>query len=375
MSNKGKEPYHIGISGSYGGMNLGDEAILQAIITQLRASIPVKITVFSRNSEDTLQRHTVESAVPVRNLLRHEIIPHLEKLDLFILGGGGILFDGEAEVFLREVTLAHELKVPVMIYAISAGPIRQRAVKEMVRNALNSAAAVTVRDREARRLLEDIGVEHEITVTADPALLLKPERLAAGSSLKREIAGDRRLIGISVREPGPAAPDIDIDSYHNLLANAADYMVDRFNAEVVFIPMERRMLDMQHSHAVIAKMLRPQHATVLKKEYTAGQLLALMKQLDFAVGMRLHFLIFAALQNVPFVPLPYSSKVLGFLEDFQMEMPPIQLVNAGRLIAHIDHSWDSRNSLRSRIKRVLPDIQKRARETNRIMLRILRGDQ
>jgi hypothetical protein len=57
---------------------------------------------------------------------------------------------------------------------------------------------------------------------------------------------------MSVREPGSAAPDLDEDHYHTLLANAADYMVDRLDADIVFVPMERRMLDMQHSHAVIA---------------------------------------------------------------------------------------------------------------------------
>jgi polysaccharide pyruvyl transferase CsaB len=373
MRKKERKPYRIGISGSYGGMNLGDEAILQAIIARIRNTMPAEITVFSRNPEDTLRRHPVEGAVPVRNLLRSEVLPEIEKLDLFILGGGGILFNGEAEIFLREVLLAHELGVPVMIYAVSAGPLRQRSVKEIVRQALHAAAAITVRDREAKRLLEDIGVDREIIVTADPALLLKPEPLAGERSLKEELANGRRLIGMSVREPGPAAPDIEIGNYHDLLANAADYMVDRFNADVVFIPMERRMLDMQHSHAVISKMLRPQHASVFKKEYTAGQLLSLIGLCDFAVGMRLHFLIFAALQNIPFVPLPYSAKVLGFLDEFQMEIPPIQLVNAGRLIAHIDQSWDSRDSLRSRIKRFLPALQQRALQTNDIALSILQG--
>jgi polysaccharide pyruvyl transferase WcaK-like protein len=43
----------IGISGSYGGFNLGDEAILQSMIAQVRRTIPAEITVFSRNPDDT----------------------------------------------------------------------------------------------------------------------------------------------------------------------------------------------------------------------------------------------------------------------------------------------------------------------------------
>ena len=62
--------------------------------------------------------------------------------------------------------------------------------------------------------------------------------------LKREgLDGRRRLIGMSVREPGSAAPDIDETHYHALLANAADFMVDRLDADMVFVPMERSVLD------------------------------------------------------------------------------------------------------------------------------------
>ena len=65
----------IGISGSYGGMNLGDEAILDGIVKQLRATIPVDIIVFSRNPSDTLARHKIEHAVPVRELEREKRLP------------------------------------------------------------------------------------------------------------------------------------------------------------------------------------------------------------------------------------------------------------------------------------------------------------
>ena len=93
----------IGISGSYGGMNLGDEAILEGILGQLRATVPADVTVFSRNPEDTLARHKVERAISTRSLTRREMVPEIEQLDLFILGGGGILYDRDAEEYLREV--------------------------------------------------------------------------------------------------------------------------------------------------------------------------------------------------------------------------------------------------------------------------------
>jgi polysaccharide pyruvyl transferase CsaB len=366
-----KEVFRVGISGSYGGLNLGDEAILQVIITELSRTLPVEFTVFSRNSEDTRTRHAVGRVIPVRELSRGEVIPEIERLDLLIVGGGGILFDAEAAAFLREATLAQEAGVPVMLYAIGAGPLDQPATRELVGNCLQGAQAITVRERRARQLLEDVGVRQEIRVTADPAFLLEAEPLPP-DALKQESLEDRsRLVGVSVREPGVAAPDIDEKHYHALLANAADYMVDRLDADLVFVPMEHNVLDVQHSHRVIGQMAYARRATVLKGEYTPGQMLSLVGQFDFVVGMRLHFLIFAALQRVPFVALPYASKVMGLLEAFEMAAPPMQQVNAGQLIAHIDRSWDLRNDLRNRMGRVVASLQERARENNAIACQLL----
>src|SRR5205085_10805781 len=163
--------------------------------------------------------------------------------------------------------------------------------------------------------------------------------------------------------PGAAAPDLDPNVYHALLANAADFMVDRFDAEIVFVPMERSVLDSQHSHAVIAKMLRAQRARVLNGQFTSGQLLSLMGHSSFAVGMRLHFLVFAALRSVPFVALPYAGKVTGFLEDLELPTPPLNLVNPGRLCAHLDQSFDDRRALKALLAKNVPLLQERSRQT------------
>jgi polysaccharide pyruvyl transferase CsaB len=371
----GKDLYRVGITGSYGGLNLGDEAILQAMIAQLRKDVPqLEITVFSRDAEDTKRRHQVERVVPVRKLSRAEVLPEVERLDLLILGGGGILYDADARTYLREVMLAREKHVPVMAYAIGAGPLTHAAVQSAIREALSDVDVVTVREKSAHRALEEAGLHREVVVTADPALLLKPEPLPRGILKHEGLEGRRRLVGMSVREPGVAAPDLDEKVYHALLANAADFMVDRWNANVVFVPMERSVLDTQHSHAVIAKMLRAQRATVLKGEYTPGQILTWMKRFDFALGMRLHFLIFAAIQGTPFVALPYAGKVSGFLEALDLPAPPLNLVNAGRLIAYLDESWDRRRSMRTHIAEKLPALQERARETHRIAVQLLTGE-
>jgi polysaccharide pyruvyl transferase CsaB len=363
--------YQVGISGSYGGLNLGDEAILQSIIAQLRASVDVEITVFSRNAPDTRKRHHVERVIESRKLTRVEVAPEIKRLDLFILGGGGIFFDKEIDIFLRDLEIAQQNDVPSMVYAVGAGPLYNENSRRRVRETLSKVDIITVREREAKRILEDVGVQHEILATADPAFLLEPEPLPKNALRLEQVHGRRPMVGISVREPGPAAPDIDPNFYHGLVANAADFIISRLEADVIFVPMERQVLDVQHSHAVIAKMLRPQHAWVLKGNYSSGQVLSFVDNFCFTIGMRLHFLIFSALQGVPFVPLPYASKVSGLLENMHIPMPPLSEVDSGLVNAYIDKAWDERNTIKNRIGELLPKFKRLAAENNRLAVELL----
>lgn len=363
--------FKIGISGSYGGLNLGDEAILESIVSRIRNSVDAEITIFSRNAEDTQRRYKVERVVPVRKLGRKEVQPEIERLDLLIIGGGGILYDVDARTYLREAGIAHEKGVPYMIYGVGAGPLNDPAARAEVQKALDGAAAVTVRDRPSFRILEDVGVRKEITVTGDPALLLTPEPCPVDVLDQEGIDRKRRLIGMSVREPGVAAPDIREEHYHQLLANTADYLIDRYEAEVVFVPMEWKF-DLHQAHAVGARMVWPNHARLLQGDYSPGQVMTIMKNFEFVVGMRLHFLIFAALQGIPFVALPYAKKVLGFIQELKMEAPPLHYINSGRLIAHVDKAWDQRDRIRAQIAELLPLLKKRASQNNSLMMGLLR---
>lgn len=364
--------FRVGISGSYGGYNLGDEGILQSIVAELRRSVSVEITVFTRDAENTLRRHDVERAVPVRDIVWSEAMAEMERLDLFVLGGGGILYDLAAHKYLREVRIAHEIGVPVMVYAVGVGPLKDSNVQAQVREALDEVAVLTVRERGSRKALEEAGVRKEVRVTADPAFLLEAEPFPDGVVWPDGLLSrDHRVVAMSVREPGGAAPDLHEDAYHALVADAADFIVDRFDADVLFVPMEAGQQDVQHSHAVISRMLQAQRATVLKGDYRPGQILSLMEHFDFAVGMRLHFLMFAAMQGVPFVALPYASKVSGLLQNLGIAVPPIQKVNAGRIIAYIDHFWDNRSTLRRDLKESIHKMKKEARETNRLLVELI----
>jgi polysaccharide pyruvyl transferase WcaK-like protein len=136
--------------------------------------------------------------------------------------------------------------------------------------------------------------------------------------------------------------------------------------------MEAGVLDLQQSYAVLSRMAYARRAMVLRGDYSSNQVLNLVGHAVFAVGMRLHFLIFAALQGVPFVALPYAGKVMGLLQMLDMPALPMEDVNTGQLIAHIDRAWDERPRLKDHICQALPAIKERARESNRIAVELMR---
>ena len=118
-------------------------------------------------------------------------------------------------------------------------------------------------------------------------------------------------------------------------------------------------------------MQNAERAEILRCRYSPRQILALMGRFDFAVGMRLHFMIFAALRRTPFAALPYATKVTGLLEDLEMDTPPLGNISIGQLIASIDHSWDTRDQIRAKIQQQLPGLKSRAMQTNEFLVGLL----
>jgi polysaccharide pyruvyl transferase WcaK-like protein len=257
-----------------------------------------------------------------------------------------------------------------MAYAIGAGPLTYAEDRRVVREILPLMDAVTVRDAGANRVLEDIEVDCDVEVTADPALLLKAERFSERQLRLEGIPRGRRLVGLSVREPGLAAPDLDAEAAHRVLAHIADFAVDRFECNIVFIPMEE--CDVRLAHAVIGRMARAQRAHVLTGGYSPGALLGLMQHLTMVIGMRLHVLIFAALAGVPLFALPYAPKVTDFLET--IGTPPngrIDSESVGSLLAAIDRTWDLRDELAGEMSKHVAELRRRSSRTVEIAVECL----
>ena len=91
-------------------------------------------------------------------------------------------------------------------------------------------------------------------------------------------------------------------------------MIECFDADIIFIPMEPGVFDVQQAHAVISRMLRPQRASVLR-ETTIQINFSILSAIWISQWDEASFSDLAARMGVLFVALPYSSKVMGFLEE------------------------------------------------------------
>ncbi|MEU5905446.1 polysaccharide pyruvyl transferase family protein [Micromonospora sp. NPDC047527] len=361
----------IGVLGSYGGRNLGDEAILTGLLTDLRTQEPnARIIVFSRNPDHTRAAHPDVEAVPWEGVSRTDSALVLAQLDLLILGGGGILYDREARRYLRVVRVAQERGLPLITYAVGVGPLSDAVDTGMVRETLASATQVTVRDQESRMVLEEAGLLNPITVTADPAFLLQPADFPAHLLAEEGVPVGKPLVGISVREPGRAAERLDVDGYHRLLAQIGDFLVHRIDAHVLFVPMERD--DIRHSHGVLSHMVAAERGRILHGNYSPEQVLGLMRHFDLAVGMRLHFLIFAAMVGTPFLPLPYAGKVFDLAQ--RLGVPALRGVEReveGPLLAEVDRLWDEREARAEATARRVAEVCEQARGTSEVTRAVL----
>ncbi|MCL2766533.1 MAG: polysaccharide pyruvyl transferase CsaB [Peptococcaceae bacterium] len=298
------------ISGYYGFHNSGDEAILFAMSQALRKKIPnLEITVLSKAPEYTRQEFQV-SAVSRDN--PWDVYRAIKKANLLISGGGGLLQDVTSPrsivYYLGVIVIALMTGTPVFCYAQGIGPVRTGFGRKAVRRVMNRVNEITVRDEDSKQELLAMGVRQpEILVTADPVLgldLSTVDRQLGKDILSSLGVGDGPLAGISVISWKGSS------NYNEVIAKAADDLMAA-GWQVLLVPMHNPV-DIKPCREVAALMkAKP---VILDAGTYYKELLAIAANLDLAVGMRLHFLIFCALFGVPLIGISYDPKVDRFLQ-------------------------------------------------------------
>jgi hypothetical protein len=242
---------HVLIAGYYGFGNTGDEAILAAMLQDLRLVVPeARFLVTSGSPTATASTHDVE-AIQWNDI--PAVVEAARRSDLILIGGGGLFHDywgfEPQNLFSRHyygistlatvALLATLLDKPLMVYAVGVGPLLSKESQVHTRAIFEQAHAATVRDLESGQLLESIGVAPgSIEVTADPAFRLGPPPGDRGRVL---IAAEglpspgRPLVGVVVRQW-----EIGVAKDWPLAVGAAlDGFLERHRGHAVLLPFQR----------------------------------------------------------------------------------------------------------------------------------------
>ncbi|GIH11868.1 polysaccharide pyruvyl transferase family protein [Rugosimonospora africana] len=328
----------IGISGSYGGLNLGDEAILAVLLGELgQRGVGDEYVIFSRERDFTQKRYPSARVVAVREIDRTAAHAEVARLDALVLGGGGVLFDGEATTFLREVEIAQELGIPTLALAVGAGPLAEPPERWVVGQAVGAMTSVSVRSRRSASLLRDCGVGSPVEVVADPAWLLPAHAPAPVPLEALGLPEDRQLIAVSVREPGPAAPVLFSVDYHTYLAAGIRHAIRRYDAHVVFAAMEHG--DVEHAHRVAEQVGVPGGCTVLGRPGDPLDVFQVLRHTRLALGLRFHFLLLAASAGVPIVVPPLVEKLDGLADELGLPAEHRPEAQIPSLQSALDAAW------------------------------------
>lgn len=376
----------IAICGYYGYRNIGDEAILAAIIESIKNRHNAKITVFSGNPEETITQHGIKAVYigenigslkmfKISNITKIcSIIKTISKTDLLIVGGGGIIHDrairGVAKFWLNKIILGKLLRKPIMLYAPGVGPIQTKLGKFLAKFALGSVNIITVRDEASKKVLLGCGItKTPIHVTADPVLTLTPAHLKRVEEILviEGITHTNPLIGMSVRwNPYEFKMDDEfVEQFKKTISEVSDYIIEKLNVDLVFIPMQfppRETCDIKIMGEIYQMMKHKNRAKIIRGMYSPQEILGIVGEMDMIVGMRLHSLIFAARMNVPMVGIVYDFKVNEFLqmvgqEIWSCDYKNIELLD---LFGKIDYVWKNRNEIKTDLRIKVTKLQKKA---------------
>ncbi len=335
------------ISGYYGFKNNGDDALLSAIIDNLRLYMPeIKVCVLSFRPKETRKKYGVCS-VNRFNIL--SVLHQMKGAKLLINGGGSLIQDATSTqsllYYLFVMRLAKRRGLKSMLYANGIGPISKKANRVRAAKVLDSMDLITLRDPDSVEEIERLGVKRsDVILTADPAFTIKiagDERIA--QILEQEgISKGARLAGISVRSWKSHGPDFERN-----MALTCDYLKNKLGLEPVFLNMQYPA-DLRISLSIAKKAKERPH--IIMQCLSDSEMLGLISNMEIIIGERLHTLIYAAVAGVPFVGLVYDPKVEGFMAYAgQDKCVPVNGFTADMLCREIDVCMGDKAALSERL--------------------------
>ncbi len=299
------------ICGAYGKGNAGDDAILDAIIAQMKDIDPdLPLYVLSRTPRATQVRYHI-GAIHTFNFFG--FLRRMRRTVLYLSGGGSLIQDVTSSrslyYYLSNLRYAKRTGNRTVLYGCGIGPVTRSHNRVSAGQYINNYAdLVLLREPSSAQELHSMGVvQPEIRITADPALLLPPLDSAAAESvlLSAGLQSGGKYVMFALR-PWPG-----FDKKLSAYKACAEYAYQAHGLTPVFLALEPNR-DLLTAKKVADALECP--SIVLSAPSDGRAIMAMMEAMQCVIAMRLHALIFAAGRGVPLVGTVYDPKVSGFLE-------------------------------------------------------------
>ncbi len=302
------------ICGAFGRGNNGDECILQATISQLREKDPtLPICIVSRNPKRTMQQTRCQA---IHTFSLGAIRRQLRQKKVYLSGGGSLIQNATSTrsllYYLNGLRQAHRQGCKVVMFACGIGPVEGSVNRRLTGKTIQKHVdLVLLRDEVSLTELRSLGVSQPPAyVTADMALLAQPSPAGelADAFAQWGITDQKSYMLFAPR------PWQGMQGRYTPFARAAVYAWQRYGLHPVLLAMEPekdRVVCQIVAKRISAMGVRP---IVISNPQDPRLTLGLIGRMQGVVSMRLHGLIFAANQGVPFAGVSYDPKVLSFVE-------------------------------------------------------------
>ncbi|MFH0702900.1 MAG: polysaccharide pyruvyl transferase CsaB [bacterium] len=300
------------ISGYYGFDNFGDEAILYALVSEIKKNINnSKITAISNNPDKTSKNHNINS---IYKFDFKKNFYEMKNADLFISGGGSLLQDVTSFksllYYLSLIFLAKILNKKIYIYAQGIGPVKSKLGRILTGFTLKKVDLITVRDKESSDFLKVLGVKNSI-ITTDSAW-------GIDKNIKHKekfiITKEKLNIGIQLRDWCLLTEEKLKNLAYSLNKNLKD-----LNFQLILISLQdSKDLDILRNLEKILKSLNPDLDIQLIAGQSIFKNISLISQLDYLVAMRYHAILISIKYSIPVFCISYDPKTENLSKEAEI---------------------------------------------------------
>jgi polysaccharide pyruvyl transferase CsaB len=377
-SGSGPKRKAILVSGNFGFGNLGDEAILEAVVGELRRRDPkVEIIAVSGSPRETALRLSIGAA---DFFSPDQVSAAVSRSSVVLFGLGEVFQDywgatasslwradtTGIEAHVRPALLADLHGVPSVLFCADVGPLRSEVGKRMLSLACRNASLLIARDEASAEELIGAGVPRTPLLATDPAFLL-----SAAPEDEKQIAQRRSpekpFVAFALRSWKLEVSDKD-------LAAAAGRAAANLPTgwEALFVPLCRGAVTDDREIARLAIEASGGRGTLFEVE-TPGEAIALFSRARTVVAGRMHAVILAALGGVPAVSLAYDRKVSSVAGSLGLAGFVLPLSEIGRLSDSLAEAAAANPSLRSVFARARDSCRNSARQSFDLLEQISEG--